>query len=115
MITSSIKRIESDPMVILRKSYLDICGDKNTAKLLSYFEGQFKHSSGKQVHKHKDIYERCLRDISMKEIPKSRKKLVSLGFITEHKKRKINHPLDKIIQFSFHPEKISEAIEGLER
>ena len=137
MMTSAIVRVTNEPILILRKSYIEICGgDRDAAKLLSYFEywhnvkvAQNRKSehlnrvaeqhgynpeqdvSDLQYHTMDEMYDECLGDISKKGLQKARRILRELGFISEHSNPDIRFAFDKTIYYRLEVEAVNRALD----
>ncbi len=139
MKTSVLKHKAKDNIVILRESYLKICGDIHSAILLSYFEYWHnvkvsmlskniqsnniaeRHGDTRtqdetlyQFHTNQEIYDECMGMISIKGIAKARKRLVELGFITEHKNPNPRYAFDNTTYFLLHDDVINSAISDID-
>jgi len=135
MKNSCVMNVPDDNYVVLKKSYLDICKDREAALLLSYFVGwhNFKtkekdknkkandvaeaHNDPRilpenlfQHHTIDEIYESFMGLISKKGIVNGRKILVDLGFITEHKNPNPKYSFDKTVYYRLHPNKINQVL-----
>lgn len=136
MKTSCIERVPKDTYVVLKKSFLSICDSCfEAAILLAYFESwhNFKINAIEQnrqlndvAEKHGDkrtqdetlfqhhtsekIYEDCMGMVSQKGILKGRKKLVELGYISEHKNPNPKYSFDNTVFYLFHADAINIAI-----
>ncbi len=135
MKTSSIKTPENDGIVVVRKSFIDLCGDKDAGILLSYLtywhdvklNQNSKNSrlnkiaaehgdigtqdeSLLQYHRNQEIYEQCLGLISIKGIAKARTILKERGFVTEHRNPNKKYAFDKTIFYLLHTVKVNSSI-----
>ena len=136
MRTSVLPRVKNDPIIILRKSYIQICeGNKDAAILLSYFEywhniklamqeknkkaNDVREKHGKkrmhdetllQFHTREEIYTECLGLVSYQGIVNARKILVKLKFIREQKNPDSRFHFDKTTYFELRVSDVSKAI-----
>ena len=136
MKTTGLKRVANDEILVIRKSFIDLCnGDKNAGILLSYFEywhnikvaqniksrglNKVAETHGEtptqdtslyQYHSTNEIYEQCLGMISMKGIKTGRETLVNLGFISEHKNPNPKYKFDKTIFFLLDTVKVNDSL-----
>jgi len=136
MKTSCIERVPKDTYVVLKKSFLAICdGCFEAAILLAYFESWHnfkinavdrnkhlndvaeKHGDSRtqdetlyQHHTTEKIYEDCMGMISQKGVLKGRRKLVELGFVSEHKNPNPKYNFDNTVFYLLHSEVVNSAI-----
>lgn len=136
MRTSLINRTPGDVLVVLRKSYLDLCdGDRNAAILLSFFEywhniksemvskqkylndvaeqggdGRPHDETLLQWHTRDDIYTGCLGEVAKNKILAARKKLIKLGFLEERRNPNPRYGFDKTIFFLLNTCEINSSL-----
>ena len=135
MKTSAIERVKNDNIIIIRESYIKICGDLQTACLLSYFEYWHNvkvamNTKAKQIndvaerhgeprnqdeslyqyHTIQEIYDDCMGILSIKGISKARKRLKELGFITEHNNPNPKYKFDNTTFYLLNIDNINKAI-----
>jgi len=135
MIESVLARIPSDQILILRKSYIDICdGSKQAAALLAYFEywhtikqaqitksmamfqaGETDQPLTKQhllqFHTRDEVLDETLGLISYSKLSTARKILREKGFVSEHKNPNPRYAFDNTIYYLLHPDVVNKALE----
>lgn len=119
--------VTDDLIVTIRSSFVKICGDYRTAALLSYFVDDYnlKMEAKKQdvnqlrefpcplPHKSGYIKKQLLGILSKKSLFDSRKRLINLGFLTEHRNPKPKMCFDSTVHFLLHPEEINDCLNNL--
>jgi hypothetical protein len=132
--TSCVKRIDGDPFIVVRLSYMLICnGNATSAAMLHYFEswhniklgaranfvnespdkGPKKPPTLLQWHTTK-MLEDALMGIGKKHsIQKAREQLLELGVITIHRNPNPNYLFDNTLHYLFHPEVVNKLLDSL--
>ena len=138
MKTSSVKHLDNDDIVVVRKSFIDVCGDKDAGILLSYFvywndikiamnmknkklnevaeihgDKGMNDVSMYQYHTSDEIAKQTLGILSRRGITEGRKKLRELGFISEHKNPNPQYKFDNTRYFLVHANIINDALTSL--
>jgi len=107
----SINNVTQDEILVIRKSYIDICNkDKNAAILLAFFLREYE--SRKQVFSISELKSRSLGLLSRRGVSSGRQTLRDLGFLTEEKNK---HSVLNDIYFLLNLDKINDALEKLNR
>lgn len=107
MTASNLIHPQNDQVFTIRKSYIDMCKDKNAGILLSYLESTDVNNVP-QPHTRQELYDGCLGTVSLKGIDASRKILKKLNFITEQKNPNKRYCFDNRIFYKLERENIAK-------
>jgi hypothetical protein len=140
MKSSCMQHPSNEPLIIIRKSQIEFCsGDMCAAALLSFFEYwhniklemsyknkvsndvAYRHGEDRlhdettlQFHSLEELSAGMLGLYSVNSIKKSKKLLVELGIIIEHKNPSDRYKFDRTIYYQFYPEIYNEWLQSRE-
>lgn len=133
--TSCVKRLDNDPFIIIRTSYVRICqGDITAAALLSIFE--YWHNSKLaarknhidmdespvtttpppplwQYHKNEDLEDQLMGIGKRERIDRARKLLQEMGIIEIGRNPNKKYKFDATTFYLFHPEILNDYLDSL--
>jgi hypothetical protein len=133
MKSSCISHKPNDPLIIVRESYIDICGgNRNAAIVLSYFEywhnikiGMVKKNQTLnniaekhgdqpdhdttlfQWHTRQEIYDSCFGMVAINKIKEACSLLESKGFLSLHRNPNPKYSFDRTIFYLFNPKQVN--------